>query len=97
MRQITLRDIPDDVELVVRNEAENNHISLNKAFLSVLRRGARQNVVPERRRMGINSAGSAGAGTGAELEFAIAELKRFADGQTAGDMTVATMIAEGRR
>ena len=42
MRQITLRGIPDDVEAVVEEEARDKGISLNKAFLSLLRKGAEQ-------------------------------------------------------
>lgn len=42
MRQMTLRDIPDDIEMVARNEAGKQGISLNKAFLSLLRKGAWQ-------------------------------------------------------
>ncbi len=42
MRQMTLRDIPDDVESVIRNEADLRGVSLNKAFLTVLTRGAQQ-------------------------------------------------------
>lgn len=42
MRQMTVRDIPDDVEAVVRSEADLRGVSLNKAFLTVLKRGAQQ-------------------------------------------------------
>ncbi len=40
MRQMTLRDIPDEIEAVVRAEAGLRGVSLNKAFLSLLTRGA---------------------------------------------------------
>ena len=42
MRQITLRGIPDDVENVALEEARSKGVSLNKAFLSLLRKGAEQ-------------------------------------------------------
>ena len=42
MRQMTLRDIPEEIEMVVRNEASNKGVSLNKAFLSLLRKGTQQ-------------------------------------------------------
>ncbi|MEI6208000.1 MAG: hypothetical protein WCP20_14555 [Desulfuromonadales bacterium] len=35
-------DIPEDVESVVRTEAEISGLSLNRAFLNVLKRGAQQ-------------------------------------------------------
>ena len=40
MRQITLRDIPEDVESLARAEARRKGVSLNKALLALLRRGA---------------------------------------------------------
>ena len=97
MRQITLRDIPEDVERVVRNEAENNGMSLNKAFLSVLRRGANQNTLYEYRRRRFSASENAAMAATDELDAVIAELKSFGTGQTTGDMPVAQMIAEGRR
>lgn len=39
---MTVRDIPDDIEAVVRSEADQRGVSLNKAFLVVLKRGAQQ-------------------------------------------------------
>ena len=45
MRQMTLRDIPEEVEMVARNEASRKGISLNKAFLSLLRKGMQQTKV----------------------------------------------------
>jgi hypothetical protein len=42
MRQITLRGIPDDIETIAQKESESKGISLNKAFLSLLRKGAEQ-------------------------------------------------------
>ncbi|HIJ81654.1 MAG TPA: hypothetical protein HPP76_08100 [Desulfuromonadales bacterium] len=46
MRQMTLRDIPDDIEIIARDEASRQGISLNKAFLALLRKSA-QNGVPQ--------------------------------------------------
>lgn len=43
MRQMTLRDIPEDIELLARAEARRQGVSLNKAFLSLLRKSAQQN------------------------------------------------------
>jgi hypothetical protein len=39
MRQITLRGIPEDVESLVKDEARTKGVSLNKAFVSLLRKG----------------------------------------------------------
>ena len=36
MKQITIRGIPDEVEKIIRKEAEKKGESLNKAFLSLL-------------------------------------------------------------
>ncbi|MBW4054780.1 MAG: hypothetical protein HIU83_05170 [Proteobacteria bacterium] len=44
MRQMTLRDIPEEVEMIARNEATRQGISLNKAFLTLLRKSTQQNV-----------------------------------------------------
>ena len=44
MRQMTLRDIPEDIEIIARNEASRQGISLNKAFLTLLRKSAQQNI-----------------------------------------------------
>ncbi len=46
MRQMTVRDIPEDIETIVRSEADVRGVSLNKAFLTVLKRGALQVTVP---------------------------------------------------
>ncbi len=46
MRQMTVRDIPDDIEAIVRSEAAVRGVSLNKALLTVLKRGAEQVSVP---------------------------------------------------
>jgi hypothetical protein len=46
MRQMTVRDIPDDIEAIVRSEAAVRGVSLNKAFLTVLKRGAQQVPAP---------------------------------------------------
>jgi len=43
MRQMTLRDIPDDIETLARNEARRQGVSLNKAFLSLLRTSVQHN------------------------------------------------------
>lgn len=42
MRQMTLRDIPDEIEMLARGEADRQGISLNKAFLSLLRKSTQQ-------------------------------------------------------
>ena len=42
MRQITLRGITDDIETVAQKQAKSKGVSLNKAFLSLLRKGAEQ-------------------------------------------------------
>jgi hypothetical protein len=42
MRQITLRGIPDDIETIAQKESKGKGMSLNKAFLSLLRKGAEQ-------------------------------------------------------
>ena len=42
---MTLRDIPEEVEMVARNEASRKGISLNKAFLTLLRKGMQQTKV----------------------------------------------------
>ncbi len=40
MRQMTVRDIPEDIEAIVRSEADLRGVSLNKALLALLKRGA---------------------------------------------------------
>lgn len=50
MRQITLRGIPDDIETVAQEEARSRGVSLNKAFLSLLRKGVEQQAPPRRKR-----------------------------------------------
>jgi hypothetical protein len=97
MRQITLRDIPEEVEQVVRNEAESKGMSLNKAFLSVLRRGAKHNALVESKQRRTRSADNSVMDVTDELDEVIAELKRFSTGQTTGGVPVAQMIADGRR
>jgi hypothetical protein len=42
---MTLRDIPEEVEMVARDEASRKGISLNKAFLALLRKGMQQTKV----------------------------------------------------
>lgn len=44
MRQMTLRDIPEEIEMVARNEASKQGVSLNKAFLALLRKGTQQTI-----------------------------------------------------
>ncbi|MBI5233635.1 MAG: hypothetical protein HY880_04710 [Deltaproteobacteria bacterium] len=36
LKQITIRDIPAEIEKIVRKEAENKGLSLNKAFISLI-------------------------------------------------------------
>ena len=43
MRQMTLRDIPDEIEMIAREEASRQGVSLNKAFLSLLRKSTHKN------------------------------------------------------
>jgi hypothetical protein len=38
LRQITLRGIPDEIEKMVKREAERKRLSFNKAFISLLER-----------------------------------------------------------
>ena len=38
LRQITIRNIPDEIEKVVKKEARVKGLSLNKAFISLLER-----------------------------------------------------------
>jgi hypothetical protein len=40
LRQITLRGIPDEIERMIKKEAERKGLSLNKAFVSLLERAA---------------------------------------------------------
>lgn len=40
MKQITLRGIPNDIERMIRREAERKGLSLNKALISVLGKAA---------------------------------------------------------
>ncbi|MEW6219113.1 MAG: antitoxin [Thermodesulfobacteriota bacterium] len=40
MGQLTLRGIPDDIRALAEAEARSKGISLNKAFLAILRKGA---------------------------------------------------------
>lgn len=44
MRQMTLRDIPDEIEMIARDEANRQGISLNKAFLTLLRKSTQQSI-----------------------------------------------------
>jgi hypothetical protein len=47
MSQITLRGIPEDIEHIVKKEAKVSGTSLNKAFISLLRRGAECQTKPQ--------------------------------------------------
>ena len=40
MKQVTIRGIPEEVQKVVKREAERKGLSLNRAFISVLERAA---------------------------------------------------------
>jgi hypothetical protein len=40
LKQITVRKIPDEVEKVIKKEANRKGLSLNKAFISLLERAA---------------------------------------------------------
>jgi hypothetical protein len=42
MKQITLRGIPENIENIAQEEAKARGVSLNKAFISLLRKGADQ-------------------------------------------------------
>lgn len=50
MRQVTLRGIPDDIETMAEEEARSKGISLNKAFLSLLRKGVEEQPRQPRRK-----------------------------------------------
>jgi hypothetical protein len=50
MRQITLRGIPDNIETLAQEEAKSKGVSLNKAFISLLRRGAELQASPRRKK-----------------------------------------------
>lgn len=51
MRQITLRGIPDDIDSIAKEEAKSKGVSLNKAFLSLLRKGTEQKTPARRKRI----------------------------------------------
>ena len=38
LKQITIRNIPDEIERIVKKEARSKGLSLNKAFISLLER-----------------------------------------------------------
>jgi len=55
MRQMTIRNIPDEVEAIVRSEADSRGVSLNKAYLTLLKRGAQHTAgieAPQKRKKG---------------------------------------------
>ena len=50
MKQITLRGIPADLERMIKREAEDKRLSLNKAFISLLEKATgRKEKVPKRK------------------------------------------------
>ena len=55
MRQITLRGIPDNIETLAQEEAKSKGVSLNKAFISLLRRGAERQASKRGKRPGAKS------------------------------------------
>ena len=55
MRQITLRGIPENIETLAQEEAKSKGVSLNKAFISLLRRGAEQQATQRRKRTRVAS------------------------------------------
>jgi len=44
LKQITLRGVPSDVERMIKREAEDKRLSLNKAFISVLEKATGKKV-----------------------------------------------------
>jgi hypothetical protein len=44
MSQVTLRGIPEDIELIAKKEAKASGTSLNRALISLLRRGAERQI-----------------------------------------------------
>lgn len=50
MKQITLRGVPADIESLAQKVAKSNSVSLNKAFLSLLRKWADQLAMHRRER-----------------------------------------------
>jgi hypothetical protein len=49
MRQITVRGIPEEVEEAARREAREQGVSMNRALVALLRRGAEREKQPGRR------------------------------------------------
>lgn len=50
MRQITLRGIPDEIERMIKKEAQRKGLSLNKAFVALLESAAGLKVKENRKR-----------------------------------------------
>jgi hypothetical protein len=48
---MTIRGIPEDLEKVVKKEAERKGLSLNRAFISVLKRAATGKLPEKKRRV----------------------------------------------
>ena len=53
MKQITIRNIPDEIEKVVKKEARVKGLSLNKAFISLLERATGIRTKGEKKRFHI--------------------------------------------
>jgi hypothetical protein len=50
LRQITLRGIPDEIERMIKKEAQRKGLSLNKAFVALLESAAGLKVKENRKR-----------------------------------------------
>jgi plasmid stability protein len=49
MKQITIRNIPDEVRKAIQREAAQKGLSLNKSCISLLERAVRKNKAPEKK------------------------------------------------
>ncbi|MBA4348459.1 MAG: hypothetical protein C0415_00510 [Thermodesulfovibrio sp.] len=49
MKQITIRSIPNEIEKIVKKEASEKGLSLNKAFISLLERGSVVKAIKKRK------------------------------------------------
>ena len=54
MKQITLRGIPEEIEKKARKEANSKGLSLNKAFLSLLKGSSGIGIRPKKRHKTLN-------------------------------------------
>ncbi|MEI9479111.1 MAG: hypothetical protein WCO26_21415 [Deltaproteobacteria bacterium] len=54
MKQITLRGIPEDIEKKAKKEADSKGLSLNKAFLSLLKGSAGMSLKAKKRNKTLN-------------------------------------------